>query len=237
VVTVDRGRRDADAASCDTPWREAASDGKGQCDSGIREGTIGNWTKRKLLGHGPVALKMLSAKALSRTVSLRDTTRWYTPRRRPSRADMTSLEPQALLGRCAVDAATMRTHTRLLGGWRALTAVGIERRGRRSPAKAVRAVRSHTARREVTTGNLVTPENPSLVDRILQTFATPASTLNEGIATFYDESSGLWEDVRASASPLCYPSLRNQPCKASMSIQHRSARLSVLLRSLAAPAN
>jgi hypothetical protein len=210
---------------------------KGSATAAYARGPSATGRNEKLLGHGPVALKMLSAKALSRTVALRDTTRWCTPRRRPSRADMTSLEPQALLGRCAVDAATMRTHTRLLGGWRALTAVGIERRGRRSPAKAVRAVRSHTARREVTTGNLVTPENPSLVDRILQTFATPASTLNEGIATFYDESSGLWEDVRASASPLCYPSLRNQPCKASMSIQHRSARLSVLLRSLAAPAN
>jgi hypothetical protein len=63
----------------------------------------------------------------------------------------------------------------------------------------------------VTTGNLVTPENPSLVDRVLQTFATPASSLNEGIATFYDESSGLWEDVCAQPSRHC-PGVADATC-------------------------
>ena len=100
---------------------------KGSATAAYARGPSALDGKRKLLGHGPVALKMLSAKALSRTVSLRDTTRWYTPRRRPSRADMTSLEPQALLGRCAVDAATMRTHTRLLAWWVARTDGGGNR--------------------------------------------------------------------------------------------------------------
>jgi hypothetical protein len=84
---------------------------------------------------------------------------------------------------------------------------GSARRARgASRCAAMRSARTRcgaTTRREVTTGNIVTPDNPSLVDRVLQTFATPASSLNEGIATFYDESSGLWEDVCAHPSRHC----------------------------------
>eukprot|EP00241_Pyramimonas_parkeae_P004915 CAMPEP_0114247138 /NCGR_PEP_ID=MMETSP0058-20121206/12860_1 /TAXON_ID=36894 /ORGANISM="Pyramimonas parkeae, CCMP726" /LENGTH=345 /DNA_ID=CAMNT_0001360419 /DNA_START=71 /DNA_END=1108 /DNA_ORIENTATION=+ len=66
--------------------------------------------------------------------------------------------------------------------------------GRQHSHRAVRS-RAHTQKRSLTTCQIVESESPSLVDRVLKIFATPANSLNEGIATFYDESSGLWEDM------------------------------------------
>lgn len=66
---------------------------------------------------------------------------------------------------------------------------------RRSHAKAVHASAHRGSKHALTVCEIVKSENPSVVDRLLQVFATPANSLNEGIATFYDESSGLWEDM------------------------------------------
>jgi hypothetical protein len=57
-------------------------------------------------------------------------------------------------------------------------------------------VQFQNLRRQVTSCDIVQSKDPSLVDRVLKIFSTPADSLNAGIATFYDESSTLWEDVR-----------------------------------------
>mmetsp|Transcript_35815 Transcript_35815/g.49707 ORF Transcript_35815/g.49707 Transcript_35815/m.49707 type:complete len:356 (+) Transcript_35815:122-1189(+) len=61
--------------------------------------------------------------------------------------------------------------------------------------KSTRSVFGKNKKSHKISCNIVKSENPSVVDRVLQVFTTPADTLNEGIASFYDESSGLWEDM------------------------------------------
>eukprot|EP00240_Pyramimonas_obovata_P006094 CAMPEP_0118924248 /NCGR_PEP_ID=MMETSP1169-20130426/2470_1 /TAXON_ID=36882 /ORGANISM="Pyramimonas obovata, Strain CCMP722" /LENGTH=335 /DNA_ID=CAMNT_0006865341 /DNA_START=51 /DNA_END=1054 /DNA_ORIENTATION=+ len=76
----------------------------------------------------------------------------------------------------------------------------VSRSALRKPNKSAvsrsgRSVYHPRVGRCVTYANIVESKEPSMVDRILKVFQTPADSLNEGIATFYDESSALWENM------------------------------------------